>query len=100
MKRVTNKTAINIYKDWMTISTVEYEFDVVDKNMNLDDIAKDDKNLIKLYYILEDYNDKQVFKIIKGLEDGTSWEAKYLKDIMLHLLKSYLRQRKLNKLNV
>jgi hypothetical protein len=99
-RRVTNRTAMNIYTTWMTLSAVEYDFVIVDKNMSLDDIAKADKNLIKLYYVLEDYSDKQLFKIIKGLEDGSAWEARYLKDILLHLFKAHLRQRKLNKLQI
>ena len=99
MKRVSNRTAMNIYTRWMTISAVEYDF-VVDKNVSLDDIAIADKNLIKLYYVLDDYNDKQLFRIIKGLEEGTQREASYLKDILLHLFKSYFRQRKLNKLQI
>ena len=99
-RRITNRTAINIYTRWMTISAIQYDFIVELNNMSLDDIAKADKNVVKLKHLLTEYSDKQVFKIIKGLEDGSAWEANYLKDILLHLLKAILRERKLNHLQI
>jgi hypothetical protein len=102
MKRVTNKTAMNIYTRWMTISAAEYDFIFDDKNMSLDDIAKDEKNIIKLKYVLEDYTDKQLQKIIFMLERGICWGgmSMWLNDRILHLLKAILRERKLNHLQI
>ena len=96
MKRVTNKTAMNIYTRWMTISAVEYDW--VFNNMSLDELSKTDKSLVLFNWVLDDYTDKQIQKIIKGLDNNSQWEAEYLKNILLHLLKSNLRERKLNKI--
>lgn len=101
MKRVTNKTAVNIYKRWMMICAEEYDFvlgNAALKEASLDDLAKIDKDLLKLNFVLNDYTDNQLKKVITRLENYTCWEATYLNGILLHLLKSNLRERKLNKI--
>lgn len=98
MKKVTKKTAMNIYTRWMTISAVQY--DIIKNNLSLDDLIDADGNsgYLKLKWILKDYTNKQVQKIIYGLENNIQYEATYLKDIMVLKLKSYLREKKLNEL--
>ena len=106
MKKVTNKTALNIYQRWMTINAMEFTKNVpayeliynLDMYMTLDDVQKSDISFSKLKYVLDDYKDFQVKKIITGLENGTQYEAEYLRGVLLHLLKSQLRERNLNKL--
>lgn len=103
MKRVTNKTAMNIYQRWMTIIHMKLPFIYDDMSVkaaikHLDAVANLDDSIIKFNWVLNDYNDTQIKKIITGLEQGTQWEANYLAKEILHLLKSHLRERKLNKL--
>ena len=96
MKRVTNKTAMRIYTRWMTLSVSDYDF--IGMDINLNEISKTEKSIIKLNWVLEDYKDYQVKKIITGLENKTQNEADYLNDKMTYLLKSYLREKKLNQI--
>lgn len=77
VKKVTRKTAMNIYQRWMTLRL-------------------DATPLEKLSYVLVNYKDFQLKKIIQGLESNTQWEAEYLSKEMLHLIKAHLRERKLN----
>lgn len=45
---------------------------------------------------LNPYTDKQLQKVVLGIEQGTQWESGYLKDKMLPKFKAKLRERKLN----
>ena len=114
MKRVTNKTAWNIYQSWMTVihmdlpivswflegstsksnGTIKESLEIINK------LESSDESLIKFNWVLEDYNDKQIQKVILGIENGTQWEGEYLKKHILHLLQSQLRERKLNNLGI
>lgn len=99
MKKVTNKTALNIYQRWMTITAMDLPFLLLERGNNvLEELSKHDTSMLKLNFVLEDYKDFQVKKIITGLENGTQHESEYLKGVLLHLLKSQLRERNLNKL--
>jgi hypothetical protein len=83
----------------MTITAMNLPFLLLERGDNvLDELSKHETSMLKLNFVLEDYTDKQIKKIITGLEQGTQWEADYLKHIILHLLKSQLRERKLNQL--
>ena len=96
MKRVTNKTALTIYQKWMTLSASELDW--INQDFTLKQLAEEDKTLVKLKIVLDDYTDKQVYKIITGLENGTQVESLYLKKAILYPLKTELRERRLNKL--
>ena len=99
MKRVTNKTALRIYQRWMTLSADDFTYSYITRGYDkLLDMTKSETSQLKLSWVLEDYKDYQIQKVIKGLENNTQYEAAYLKEVILHLLKSYLREKKLNQL--
>jgi hypothetical protein len=93
---------MNIYHKWVHLCRDEYNFIFRDEEIPaptlFDFVMTDDKCSRRLDWILELYQDHQIKKIIAGIEDNTQYEASYLSPILLHLMKSHLRQRKLNQL--
>ena len=73
MKKVTNKTAWNIYSN-ATQKTIDEA--------------------------LKPYTNKQIVKIIDGIKNRTQWEAEYLEGIILSKIQSRLREIKLTKIGI
>lgn len=99
MKRVGRRTGFRIYE---AAGYKAWQYSETDKNgNNLDFDDFEYWNSIYDSYIekaLEPYTNKQLQKVVLGIEQGTQWESGYLKDKILPKLKSKLRERKLNNL--